>query len=77
MFKKLKLLIGRKQASSVIRQMYGRTNYSNNYSEDDDSCMEAGYDDIQREEFISKRIARKEDELEEKRMLARGENPYR
>jgi hypothetical protein len=39
--------------------------------------MEAGYDEIQREEYVSRKIAREEDELEYKRMLARGENPDR
>lgn len=37
--------------------------------------MEAGYEDIQREEVRSKKIARKEDQLEYERMIARGENP--
>lgn len=39
--------------------------------------MEAGYDDIEREEFRSRQLGRKEDESEYKRMVAKGENPYR
>jgi len=37
--------------------------------------MEAGYDQIEKEEFISKKIGQKEDQIEYKRMLARGEIP--
>lgn len=69
--------IGNKAVSSVIKKLYGHNKYSYGYDdeEDDSSCMEADYDSIQREEFISKKIGRKEDELEYKRMLARGEDP--
>jgi hypothetical protein len=39
--------------------------------------MEAGYDEIQQEELISRKIGRQEDDKEYKRMLARGDNPDR
>lgn len=67
--------IGVNAASKVIKRLYGHNKYS--YISDDDDCMEAGYDEIQREEYVSRKIAREEDELEYKRMLARGENPDR
>ncbi len=37
--------------------------------------MEAGFDQIEKEEYFSKRIGQKEDEIEYKRMVARGEVP--
>lgn len=38
--------------------------------------MEAGFDEIQREEFISKKIGKKEDDEEYKRMQAKGERTF-
>ncbi|CAI2367924.1 unnamed protein product [Moneuplotes crassus] len=63
-------------ASNVIKKLYGHNKHDAYYSDDeDDMCMEAGYDQIEKEEFISKKIGQKEDQIEYKRMLARGEIP--
>ncbi|KAJ3380423.1 hypothetical protein HDU92_005976 [Lobulomyces angularis] len=53
--------------SSVIQQMFG---YNRNRYRDfsDDSDMEAGYDDLRREEARSTKLGRKEDILEEERL---------
>jgi len=67
---------GTKAASKVIKRLYGHNKYSYADEEDyDDRQMEASFDQIAREEFISKKIGKKEDEIEYKRMLARGEVP--
>lgn len=68
--------LGTKAASKVIKRLYGHNKYSYADEEDyDDRQMEASFDQIAREEFISKKIGKKEDEIEYKRMLARGEVP--
>lgn len=71
------ICVGSRAVSNLIKKMYGYNKYSYANEDEDDSNMEAGYDEIQREEFISRKLGRKEDELEYKRMLARGEDPDR
>ncbi|KAK1586866.1 hypothetical protein Q3G72_006917 [Acer saccharum] len=51
------------EAFQMLRSMLGPRKFAN-YDDDDDSDMEAGFDDILREESRSARIARKEDEEE-------------
>lgn len=49
---------------SEIRKMFGRPTRYYDDVDDDDDCMEVGFDTIQQEEKRSARIARKEDEEE-------------
>ncbi|KAL5753248.1 hypothetical protein ACOSQ2_023755 [Xanthoceras sorbifolium] len=62
-------------AFSMLRSMLGPRKFAN-YDDDDDSDMEAGFDDIMREEQRSAQIARKEDE-EQLRLIEEEERQER
>ncbi|KAK1287470.1 hypothetical protein QJS10_CPB19g00579 [Acorus calamus] len=66
-------------AINMIRQMFGYNpnRYAGRDDYDDDSDMEANFEDIQREERRSAKIAKREDEIELQRILAEEEEEER
>ncbi|KAL3900698.1 MAG: hypothetical protein SGCHY_001155 [Lobulomycetales sp.] len=60
----------RANASSIIRGMFGRNRYAAYSDSEDSSDMEAGYDDVRREEVRSMRAGKLEDAREEARLNA-------
>ncbi|KAL9464084.1 hypothetical protein AB3S75_001810 [Citrus x aurantiifolia] len=63
------------EAFTMLRSMLGHRKFAN-YDDDDDSDMEAGFDDIMEEEKLSAKIALKEDE-EQLRLIEEEERQER
>lgn len=61
-------------ASRVIQSLYGHNKYSNyNEIDDEEQCMEAGFDEIEKEDLVSRIIGEKEDEYQQKLAILKGE----